>query len=146
MCLFFQFTETLFLLWLTGATFFTIYSVAKLFKKLQRCQNFKNQEAESIPMEESNSPDVMAILHGTDRTAIKNLITNDSKDLRPSLCLINLAGPLIQDVVWRRTVNKTFVECLTDIKGSHPLTLVWMKKNLDHATCDKILSDYKYTG
>ena len=97
-------------------------------------------------MEESNSPDVMAILHGTDRTAIKNLITNDSKDLRPSLCLINLAGPLIQDVVWRRTVNKTFVECLTDIKGSHPLTLVWMKKNLDHATCDKILSDHKYAG
>jgi hypothetical protein len=145
-CSFFQFTETLFLLWLTGATFFTIYSIAKLFKKLQRCQNYKNQEAESIHMEESNSPDVMAILHGTDRTAIKNLITNDSTELKPSLCLINLAGPLIQDVLWRRIVNKTFIECLTDIKGSHPETLVWLKKNVDHATCDKILSDHKFTG
>ena len=97
-------------------------------------------------MEESISSDVMAILHATDRTAIKNLITNDDTELKPSLFLINLAGPLIQDVVWRRIVNKTFIECLTDIKGSHPATLVWLKKNIDHATCHKILSDHKYTG
>ena len=97
-------------------------------------------------MEESNSPDVMAILHGTDRTAIKNLITDGSTELKPSLCLINLAGPLIQDVVWRRIVNKFFIECLTDIEGGHPATLIWLKKNLDHATCDTILSDHDYTG
>ena len=113
---------------------------------MKKYQNSRNQETEAIPMEESNSPDVMAILHGTDRTAIKNLITDGSTELKPSLCLINLAGPLIQDVVWRRVVNKTFMECLTDIKGSHPATLVWLKKNLDHATCNKILSDHKFTG
>ena len=113
----FQITETFTLLWLTGATFFIIYCVAKLFKKVNRGQNFNNHETEAIPMEEGNSSNIMAILHGTDKTAIKNLIVNGTTELKPCLRLINLAGPLIQDVVWRRIVNKFFIECLTDIEG-----------------------------
>ena len=61
---------------------------------MKKYQNSRNQETEAIQMEESNSPDVTAILHGTDRTAIKHLITKDSKGFCVCLDVLDLTQGL----------------------------------------------------
>ena len=45
----------------------------------------------------------------------------------------------------RREKNKLFVSCLQELKGSNK-AFIWMKKNIAHETCNKILKDYEYSG
>ena len=46
----------------------------------------------------------------------------------------------------RRIINKNFLDCLVEVKGSRPLALVWLKCYIDYEICDIMLSDWAYSG
>ena len=46
----------------------------------------------------------------------------------------------------RRRINKNFLNCLVEVKGSRPLALVWLKCYIDYEICDVMLSDWRYSG
>ena len=46
----------------------------------------------------------------------------------------------------RRRINKNFLDCLVEVKGSRPAALVWLKCYIDFDICDVMLSDWRYSG
>ena len=145
--LFFWFSENLSIISLSLTTFIAFSCLAKIYETIHKCQNIPLRA--SIPMGENNSTNVMKILDGTDKSAMKKLITaegEENRSLKHALLIFNMAGSGPPDFLTRRRINKFFMECLTDVELSHAAALVWLKKHLYPETCDIILSDLKYTG
>ena len=97
-------------------------------------------------MQESNASKEMEILKKGDKIGIKSLIlaeNSENKKLKQLLRVINLGGCKREE---RRSINKTFMDCLIEVKSGAPLALIWLKKHIDFEVCNSIISDWKYTG
>ena len=109
----------------------------------------KNQpKTENVPLVPlDDKANVMKTLHGTNETAIKNLIIN-SKDnqLKTNLHFLNMDGTRSENVAIRRETNKKFMVCLRQIQIDKPSTLVWLKRNNEFDTCQRMMSDWKFSG
>ena len=109
----------------------------------------KNQpKTENVPLVPlDGKSNIMKILHGTNETAIKDLIIN-SKDnqLKTNLHFLNMEGTRSENVAIRRETNKKFMVCLMQIQIDKPSTLAWMKGNNEFDTCRRMISDWKFSG
>ena len=109
----------------------------------------KNQpKTENVPLVPlDDKANVMKILHGTNETAIKNLIIN-SKDnqLKTNLHFLNMDGTRSENVAIRRETNKKFMVCLRQIQIDKPSTFVWLKRNNEFDTCRSMISDWRFSG
>ena len=81
-----------------------------------------------------------------DKNKIKELITEDNKQLGTSLGTMNTELSGSNEKTQRRQINKLFVECLMEVKLSLPQALIWMKRHVKFETCDIIMSDWNYSG
>ena len=108
-------------------------------------QQPKTEIVPLVPLEDKTN--VMKILHGTNETAIKNLIIN-SKDnqLKTNLHFLNMDGTRSENVQIRRETNKKFIVCIMQIHIDKPSTLVWLKSNNEFDTCQRMISDWKFSG
>ena len=89
----------------------------------------------------------MAILQGSKKAAIKNLIMNSADDkIKKNMRFLNMDGAGFQDLAVRRKTNKNFFQCLFKVYPHRPTALVWLKNNIEFDTCQRMLSDLKYTG
>jgi len=108
----------------------------------------KNNGVQNIPLLEINDKsNVMAILQGSKKSAIKNLIMNSSDDkIKKNMRFLNMDGAGFQDLAVRRKTNKNFFQCLFKVYPHRPTALVWLKNNIEFDTCQRMLSDLNYTG
>ena len=92
--------------------------------------------------QQRNLQNVIETLYSNNEDAMKELIVSHSIILTQILMLINRA----EEVSERRKVNKFFLNCMTKVKQSQPLVLVWLKKNIDPDVCAILLSDWKFSN
>ena len=132
--------------------FMTLISIllrASLIKYMDWKHLEKNQpKTENVPLVPlDDKANVMKILHGTNETAIKNLIINSKDDqLKTNLHFLNMDGTRSENVAIRRETNKKFMVCLRQIQIDKPSTLVWLKSNNEFGTCQRMISDWKFSG
>ena len=130
-------------------TLISILLRASLIKYMDWKHLEKNQpKTENVPLVPlDDKANVMKTLHGTNETAIKNLIIN-SKDnqLKTNLHFLNMNGTRSENVAIRRETNKKFMVCLRQIQIDKPSTLVWLKSNNEFDTCQRMISDWKFSG
>ena len=132
--------------------FMTLISIllrASLIKYMDWKHVEKNQpKTENVPLVPlDDKANVMKILHGTNETAIKNLIINSKDDqLKTNLHFLNMDGTRSENVAIRRETNKKFMVCLRQIQIDEPSTLVWLKRNNKFDICQTIITDWKFSG
>ena len=144
---FFLISETFALVSLAVASIPISFCLILFNRKTVKHEN--NQKLERIPLKEANpTTNVIEILRSEDKTALKDLISNEEEgdtQLNQVLRMVNIDGTGPQDVKSRREINKSFMKCLISKLG-RPEALIWIKKHLDPEFCKQILSDLNYTG
>ena len=144
---FFLISETFALVSLAVASIPISFCLILFNRKTVKHEN--NQKLERIPLKEANpTTNVIEILRSEDKTALKDLISNEKEgntQLNQVLRMVNIDGTGPQDVKSRREINKSFMTCLI-AKLGRPEALIWIKKHLDPEFCNSILSDMNYTG
>ena len=82
---------------------------------------------------------------------IKHLMNHEPDDVKAaleSMANISEAMTVLQNLELereeRRGCNKQFVACLQEWKGVDK-AFIWMKKNIAHETCRKIIEDHQYS-
>ena len=103
----------------------------------------KSDETAHNEQQQSNLENVIETLYSQNEGAMKELIVSQSIMLCQVLMLINRGA---DDLSERRSINKFFLNCLTKLKQSHPVALVWLKKNIDPDVCAIMLSDLKFSN
>ena len=88
----------------------------------------------------------MEVLIGNDEAAIKDLIITENSQLKTLFCIINMKGEGTEDRNERRRINKTFLNCIVEVKGDFPSAMVWLKNHFWFETCKTMKSDWKYKG
>ena len=66
--------------------------------------------------------------------------------IKKNMRFLNMDGAGFQDLAVRRKTNKNFFQCLFKVYPHRPTALVWLKNNIEFDTCQRMLSDLKYTG
>ena len=104
----------------------------------------------------SNPNITVKVLKSKNKEDMKDLITSDDKSLGPALRIINMESFAPEKNskrrankkanMNRRSINKTFFECLEDVEQGRHFALLWLKKNIDFEVCDVIIEDAGYTG
>ena len=143
----FYVSEAIVIISLTIGSVLTSFCLLKVNRR--SLQKNIQKRTENIPLQEQDSFHIPNILYGDDRSAIKRIISSMSSDnnrLITILCMINTRGSGSKNRQERRKINKLFLECLVDVKGSRPLALIWLKKHVSSETCSTMLSDEKYKG
>ena len=103
----------------------------------------KSNKATYNEQQQSNLQNVIETLYNKNEDAMKKLIVSHRIILSQILTLINRGA---DDLSERRNINKYFLNCLTKVKQSQPLALVWLKKNIDPDVCAIMLSDWKFSN
>ena len=103
----------------------------------------KSNKTTYIEQEQKNLQNVIEALYSKNEDALKELIVSQSIMLCQVLMLINRGA---DDLSERRSINKSFLDCLTKVKEGFPQALVWLKKNIDPDVCAIILTDWKFSN
>ena len=108
----------------------------------------KKSKVVAIPLQQIDEKiNVMDILQGNEKFLVKNLIINsENHQLKKNLRFLNLDGVGFKGLAPRRRKNKFFMKCLSEIYTHHPSTLLWLKNNNEFDICQRILSDWKFSG
>ena len=113
-------------------------------------ENNKHPTAKNILPQYRDLSNITEILQDnlTDKAEIKLLIEEHwtNSKLRILLLINNMKGLKTDNLPERRKLNKLILDCIVEVKGSWPRTLVWMKQNIDSEICDIMLSDWAFSG
>ena len=52
----------------------------------------------------------------------------------------------MSDLAMRRRTNQAFLYALEEVQLNRPLTLVWLKKEMEFDICETMLTDWKFSG
>ena len=93
-----------------------------------------------------NLDDLKDILYSKNKNAVKEIIISENKHIGTNLRMISIELSEAGDKTMRREISKCFMDCLMEVKSSHPQALVWLKRHVDFDICAIILSDCNYSG
>ena len=116
-----------------------------MFVLIGKQTDSKNNSNEAIYNEQkqNNLQNVFESLNSKDEDALKELIVSQSIMLCQVLILINRGA---DDLSERRSINKSFLDSLTNVKEGLPQALLWLKKNIDPDVCAIMLTDWKFSN
>lgn len=121
---------------LASVSIMTRFCLLKIFKPKYRENCLQTETIQSE----------LQVLKGMDRNKVKELIVQEAKQLGTDLRIIATELSGATDKVKRRQINKCFMNCLVEVKLGGPQALIWLKSHVDFEVCDKILSDWNYSG